>query len=507
MKNNNRINPKAIFILSLLFFSLFLILEIFVIIIMQIYKIEITYPIYYLNHIFLHIGLIGILGVYSSYFCFKKNKNLFYILSSWIFIVIFISSLLIISNWIRYSSSSFQNIPSNKIYTMEILFSRIWYFSIFPFSIFSSIGILELRKYLSIKLNSINKKINIYHKTLIKLTSISFLISLILSNLIYMAAIFYNYDDEYFLEDDEAQIMGWVSENIPNNEKIITNDYKLSRYIYGTIFRKTYYFKKQLMDFIDENSFPIINYDYDKDCGVNYVNYIDFHESVLELNDENNDGSLELVSFFDDYQTNGTIEFYIRTINKSKMFSIELKYEKTSILLITIDSNWFCCFNGSQYVKVLEIENNKWYPFIIDFECTNGNFKDLNKYNWKMNISGTEYGDYKFINNVSIVDSIQFYTNRIESYYTVFLNDLKYSWNPEINDIIYYASNLFINHLERKDIKYFIKSNKKERGFKNLAKNILEEYGYFFFNIDDILYYKLYDRKLYEYGDLAIYKD
>ncbi|MEE9379668.1 MAG: hypothetical protein V3V33_16710, partial [Candidatus Lokiarchaeia archaeon] len=224
LKNIN-FNPKRIFLIFISFFTGLLLIEIITIISREFnlsYE-DITtknYFLLYLDIIFLNIGFIGILAIYLSYFSYKKDKKLFYFLVLWIIFSISFASVLIFKNYILFLSN--QNIPTYEIDRANYWFNRSWYDSIPGFSILASFGLIELgrkaKNYLRINLN---RKIKLFHVT--KNVFVSIIIFMSLSNLIITGMHRGNTSRKLYY--DQAQVIGWISDNIPPSSNILLQNH------------------------------------------------------------------------------------------------------------------------------------------------------------------------------------------------------------------------------------------------------------------------------------------
>ncbi|GAG85118.1 unnamed protein product, partial [marine sediment metagenome] len=231
-----------------------------------------------------------------------------------------------------------------------------------------------------------------------------------------------------------------------------------------------------------------INYEFDLDCSVEYVEELGGHESILNFNDHNNNGSASVDIKFNSAREYGSIEFFIRTTNKSKLFEIDFSSsDNTTGISFSINSNAFCYYNGSSFNKILDIENDTWYPLKFDFECTDGNYTGLSVYNWKITINGTDYGEFKFLNNLSQVENMKLASGLNDYGWNTSFDAFNFSWQPFYNiDNCILNLPLVINHLKTNNIQYFILDLNNSELYKDLISTF-------------------YKRKLYEYGDLAIY--
>ncbi len=502
LKNKKRdskfkINSKTTFKVIIFIFSEFLIIEILHIIVIKIMEpflvINKNFFTFYLDLIFAGIGLIGILGIYLSYFCFKKNRQLFYVLFSWCLFTIGIASILIFRRWIQYPFTPVTEIPSNESFYMMYWYSRNWYYLIIPLSIFSSIGLIKLIKRLKSK--RLIKDLNKTKKLIPYLIFISSLIFLSFSNTLIAGLKIYNrgiYDRDFHVKDEEAQMFGWVTENIPRDSKILIDRYQMYHLRDMGPFN-IYFIELEIKEACDNFYYGCqygweITYEFDLNCSIEYVEELDGHESILNFNAQNNNGSASVDIKFNSAREYGSIEFFIRTTNKSKLFEIDFSSsENTTGISFSINSNAFCYYNGSSFNKILDIENDTWYPLKFDFECTNGNYTGLSQYNWKTTINGTDYGEFKFLNNLSQVENMKLASGLNDYGWNTSLDAFNFSWEPFYNiDNCILNLPLVINHLKTNNIQYFILDLNNSELYRDLISTF-------------------YKRKLYEYRDLAIY--
>lgn len=486
--------PKVLFALSLIIFSGFFAIEIFIIFLTDIKpdfpiyqntsfpgKIEDNFFNFYLTLVFFYLGFIGILGIYLSYFCFKENKQLFYTLLSWGLFIFILASILIFRNWLNYSSVPPLEIPEEKLFYMMYWFTRVWNYSIIPLSIFASIGTIKLRKFLKSKSKKYLKFKYKNLRIISNLTSTSIIIFLTLSNII-MAGIYWTNRENYYVTDDDAQIIGWASENIPADSNILVDRYELKQRLTDIAYSNTYYIW-------DEEDKALENYDsfttyfrYDPDCIVQYIDELDGHEDVLKFKDQNDNGNAYCKITFDSNREDGYVEFYVRTTDKSKSFKIHFySPERTRGISIAIEKNGLYYRDGDDDEQlIMEMDNDVWYKLKIYFECTDGNYKGLNQYRWKVTVDGIEYGDYVFWEDISEIRYIDLFSNSTDSGWSTYFDDFDFSWTEDSETTV------IIDRLKSRDFEYFILSKKNEDMYNDLISNFYEE-------------------KLYKSGNLAIF--
>jgi len=175
----------------------------------------------YLDQIFLNFGVIGILGIFLSYFCYKKNRRLFYILIAWLFLTLIYSSINFFNGFLfnKLILTSPQEIEYEQLKYMLFWYSRNWFFIVPVLCIFCAIGILELMKLVHDKIFIFNS--HKYMKIFLK----SFLISNIIIfgyTSVITSAIYWGRDEgDATVRDCQAQVIGWISNNLPKGHTIL----------------------------------------------------------------------------------------------------------------------------------------------------------------------------------------------------------------------------------------------------------------------------------------------
>jgi len=220
--SNYKINSKAFFKFSLIIFTIFLTMEIIMILLDEIFldfNLRKFTFFYYLDKIFINIGFIGIIGVYSCYYCFLKDKKLFLILISWILMCFLIGSVLIFLFWFQSNSIELNAIEKSSRFLMDSWYDRNWVYSIIPLGILASIGLIKLSKLANN--NKFLKKILMSknRKKILKLSSFSLLIVLSFSNLIFAGVWAGNIKNRP--DDEEIEIISWMSEHIPRDSTFL----------------------------------------------------------------------------------------------------------------------------------------------------------------------------------------------------------------------------------------------------------------------------------------------
>jgi hypothetical protein len=157
----------------------------------------------------------------------------------------------------------------------------------------------------------------------------------------------------------------------------------------------------------------------------------------------------------------------------------------------------FSYYDGNQYVQLQPYQINKWYHIILDFECSNGGYKGLNQYEWRVSINGTDYNNLKMLKEPSVIDSLRFNTAVTDSGWEIYLDVINFSWYNEFEvEKFLFNIDYMEQYLHRFNISYFIHTYQETPFNVNVER--------YYLDIDDLLlnYFTL---KLYEYGDYVVY--
>ena len=271
--DNITFNSKSVFKNFLFVFTALFIIEIIVIILdEQLNYLELNDKItffYYLDLIFLKIGFISIVGIYLSYYCFKKNRELFNILISWIIFTIIIASVLIYIYWFNSNSIFLKAINKRGRFYMNFWFNRIWFYAIIPLCILTSIGLIKVsertKSYLKLK-NLFSSKNN---KIIIKYSSFALLIFLSYTNLIFAAIWSGNINNRP--QEEKIELLGWMSENIDRETNILIEEDYIIRVGIFSMVNGRYYFIDDIFESDATITENIEEIDYLKDHDIEYM--------------------------------------------------------------------------------------------------------------------------------------------------------------------------------------------------------------------------------------------
>ena len=274
------LNIKKIFKLFILIFIIFFVIEIISIILEDYFlkfKLDNKFIFfYYLDKVFLNIGCIGIIAGCLSYYSYKKNKKLFNFLILWIFFTFLLGSILILIYSIKAFSIMLISIDAQNIKSMDFWYNRIWIYSIIPLCILCAIGLKQFSDYINIH-PRFNKIFNSLEKRkLLKFSSLSLLIFLTYSNLILAGIWTGNINNRP--REEEIELLGWMSENIPEDSRIlIDRDYIIRVGIFSMV-NGRYYF---INDYFKSDYNQTENIEEIEDLKEDEIEYLLIHEDYL----------------------------------------------------------------------------------------------------------------------------------------------------------------------------------------------------------------------------------
>ncbi|MHA1499445.1 MAG: hypothetical protein ACTSRT_18100, partial [Promethearchaeota archaeon] len=491
--NNERLSHK-IFIILCYIFLFFLILEIMLNLTRSFRGM--TYFTLALHLIFFNIGLIGILAIFSSYLVFKEHKTLFYVLSAWILSLFVLAFMGLIINWVKYPNFAPIELPGNDYYRwIQYWFNRIWYYSIIPLSIFASVGVLQfLKKFHSKKFNIGRYNLKAIH---LKSVFVSFIIFFSISNTI-LAGIYFSIETDTILTNEEAQITGWITNNVDPKMKVLVDRFHFLKFLDDIAHIKVYSVSEEVENAAKDDFLNYVSQNLDLNCSLEYLDNIFSHDNVINLVDNNNDGLISIEYSTLNARVYGSISFLIRTTNTTKGFWINSSLSNLMRgFSLRIDSNAFYGLNGTNYEKIIDIENDYWYQVKIDFECGNNSYSGLAKDQYKITINGNNYGIFEFENEISYINNINLYTSKYDSNWSICITEFNLNWDSDFKlEHFLFRYTKVIDYLRIKKITYFIFS-KELTSYREKA----EEY----IDIENELIPYFYKNKLYEYENLIIY--
>ncbi|MHA1284640.1 MAG: hypothetical protein ACTSQP_19235 [Promethearchaeota archaeon] len=380
---------------------------------------------------------------------------------------------------------------------MKYWFTRIIYFSAIPLSILASIGFIELMFYLKKKILLL-LNLNFFHKLNfgVKYFIFFLIVFFSLSNISVMGIYWYDITKKgYYLEDDEAQIIGWISNNIPKDSNFLIDRYILY-YIEDITFCNTFYLNQEIKKAISNFTYGTIEMYKEENCNINVSKIFNSHINVLHLIDYNNKGISSIKINFDENQSFGYFEFFIMTSDSLKKFFIDLLNEDIVIIRFSLQQKEFKYFDGNKYINISNLENNKFYYCKISFQCTDSYNNGLKQYKWIVEINNNSYGEFDFLINSLTIDSMRLYTDEIDQKYMISIDNFNLSWTNKFNIEFQWIPKI-LNYLRNKNINYLILSKEK---------NLYQKETEYYLNISKDLLHKYFNKTLYQYKRLTIYK-
>ncbi len=167
------------------------------------------------------------------------------------------------------------------------------------------------------------------------------------------------------------------------------------------------------------------------DLYLGIVSEIAGHKKVVEIYDGDLLDPIYMMNNFGakDY---GTIEFYIRTSDASQPSHVRVSSDDdTNLFIFGIIASKFQFWDGSWKDVGVDASNNTWYHIRIDFECTFGQYQNLARWDWQIEIDGIKYGDYNFNSNKKPAKLTL--TTTISNTYNCYIHydAIGYSWDPD----------------------------------------------------------------------------
>jgi len=445
--------------------------------------------IHMIDIILINIGIVGFVGIMLAYYCYMKDAYLFKFLSFSILVFSILSLSGFFFELISNPLGIISQINNEKLIQMYNWFDRNWFYLMIPLSILGSIGLIDFYKYSKEYIVSMKKVLCI--KSIINYL----FIYLSLTNLIITSS-FYLHSNK--LSNSEAQIMGWVSENLPDNSNLLLPYiYPLYQGIHKVSTINTYSVD-QVIDFMTNSLnfrfWQIYNMDFL--CNAQDLEYEG--SNVLLLSDMNETGHFNIRNSFKNIQDHGTIKFSVKfnQLNGSLSYFQFSGYTGGLPILIRINSGYLETFNGNNWIQLEEIQINIWYNFQLDFECRkNGNYEDLSQYHYNIYLNGTKFENLKFYSNRNYIKNMQIVSSK-SGFVDLYYKTDSYSWDenykdscptPEVQKV------MFINFLINSSIKFSI--------FKDISEYLYVQSNY----IQGYLIPKFYNLSLYEYQGYNVY--
>ena len=489
-------NKKKLYYLAMGVILLLLILELMLNIIRTLRSLS-SFT-FFLDLIFFNIGIIGIIALLSLKQVYKVNKEMMYILILWFLAIFSLALLGFMINVISYPNLTPLEWPEGMYHRwITYWFQRFWYYSIIPLSLFASVGVVYfIRDFKGIKLIKWRLRPNNRYITLI---ICSFLVFFSLSNTILSGVAFQNQRSN-ILNSEEAQITGWVSENVPPNSSLLVDRRQLDKYLGLISATRTALMSNE--DILDSANYKNYNYRASKflneSCNLEYYNDFNLDSAIIEMNDNNSTGQvlIELViNLGIDY---GSFTFLLKTSNSSKNWGLNAsQLTNLNAFSLLMNNSQLFGLNKSSYYYITDIETNEWYNITINFECTNSSYLGLAKHKWSLTLNSSEYGPFCFSGDYTHLDQVKFFTSILDANWSVSLSQFNFSRDPEFKlEFLLFKNACLFEYLVTLNYQYLILSS-----IPTTHRLELEQY----IDVENELVCKLYKSQLYSYKTLTIY--
>jgi len=299
------------------------------------------------------------------------------------------------------------------------------------------------------------------------------------------------------MNDEEVQVIGWVSKNVPRNSKFLVDRHNFLNRLDKIAFCSPYIITSEITMALKKSGVGNIFYYADSNCSIGILEGLNNQSNILKLNDQNKEGKVNFQYIFNSTQQYGQISFLLKTTNSSKNLGIKFTSTNNSeVIFLLLNSKFIQYYNGSHYNILSNIENDIWYEFKLFFESGTGNFSGLFQYHWKISINNTDYGNFEFLNSINHINQIRIFTDIVDSGWEIFFNNLSFSWVPDVKNCFYTAP-IIINYLKLNDITYYIYSLDE-----NPSKIRSEQMS---LNINYELLSNYFTKKIYQYQNLAVF--
>ena len=139
---------------------------------------------------------------------------------------------------------------------------------------------------------------------------------------------------------------------------------------------------------------------------VKIIEELNGHKKVLDLHDTSDMFNVRVCNNIYETPTNGTIEYWMRTDDVSKLSGFRLDNGANFLLATRTWNNNLQGSNGTTWKNITVLQNNTWYHMRIDFESTLGLYQGLSQYTWQLYINDTKYGEFNFVSEQAQADRV-----------------------------------------------------------------------------------------------------
>ena len=172
----------------------------------------------------------------------------------------------------------------------------------------------------------------------------------------------------------------------------------------------------------------------DPNCSVRVISEIENHKYVLKFDDPSIYSGAKIQQNLSGSITSGTLELWVRISDASEFFLISFKRRdiQGSAVRMALYLNRWNYYEKGTWIPILGLPNpqdNFWHHVKIDFECSNGSYKALSQYTYRVIVDGIQSKLVPFSSNISYVNQTLLRTRDLTSDYEAFVDAVGYSWD------------------------------------------------------------------------------
>jgi len=249
------------------------------------------------------------------------------------------------------------------------------------------------------------------------------------------------------------------------------------------------------------------------DCSIRTVNE-DGHNGVLEFLDDNNSGNA-VIEKDSDNQTSGTVEFWVRSNDTTKIFYMGLIAPTGAVRpYIRFGEGFLKYIVASGAYDICPVSDDTWYHIRIDFECGSSSYMGLSSNTYYVYVNGQKYGPYDFRNSGNFVSGVRFSTRSSHDDFICYVDAIGYSWDPYYNisdnmrdyigDFDEYSLEIpYVGRVYDANINLKISSNMATIGKGNVTVQLVKENMNN--TISDVLFYdtfSVFDTEIFTYENV-----
>ncbi|MFX1500165.1 MAG: FG-GAP repeat domain-containing protein [Promethearchaeota archaeon] len=173
----------------------------------------------------------------------------------------------------------------------------------------------------------------------------------------------------------------------------------------------------------------------DPACSVAVIEELGNHKNVVELYDPNEYNNSHLFNSFS-LKSYGTVEFYMRANSVGWYSEVYLSKGNSHLFRVLFGSHYLRTYSNKTAINLLNVSAHQWYHIRIDFRCRNApEYMGLNEKRFKIHIDDKEVGPFIIYDDRRHkgVNRMNFITGGSQHDYSLYVDDIGYSWDPNYN--------------------------------------------------------------------------